>query len=436
MTRLRCVTILALWVLVGWAAPANANAVAEWNAQAVQCISVGFAGTPTAPAIAATRVGPPGLLDLAIVHLAMHDAVQAIEKEYQPYKAEPPATGRESVAAAAAAAAYRVLSTICPDYKTLLDAAFKPYLAGGNPGLGVGYAAGDVLLEEYRPLFPTAHTPGTEPGDWQPTPPGNAPFNFLFLATTKPFTLDDPSQFRAPPHPPMNSLAYLRDFNEVKRTGSMESHPELGACPAPRRTDLARFWSGNFVAQWNDAVRLIALDHQLSIGETARLLALANLAGADAAITVWDSKLHYHFWRPITAIREAHTDPNPLTVPDPVWTPFIQSPHFAAGSQTPPYPDYTSGANGQTGAVTAMLQLFFRTDELDFEVYKATPAVVPICTNPRVFRRLSDAAQEVVDARILLGIHFRFADEEARKQGQRVALWAFSKYLRPVHDRR
>jgi len=210
----------------------------------------------------------------------------------------------------------------------------------------------------------------------------------------------------------------------------------LPLSPAPRRTDLARFWSGNFIAQWNDTVRLIALDHQLSIGETARLLALANLAMADAAITVWDSKLHYHFWRPITAIRQAHTDPNPLTESDPSWTPFIQSPHFPAGSQTPAYPDYTSGANGLTGADTAMLQLFFRTDEVDFEVYKATPAAVPICTNPRLFRRLSDAAQEVVDARILLGIHFRFADEEARKQGQRVALWAFSKYLRPVHGRR
>jgi hypothetical protein len=157
---------------------------------------------------------------------------------------------------------------------------------------------------------------------------------------------------------------------------------------------------------------------------------------ADAAITVWDSKLHYDLWRPITAIREAHTDPNPLTVSDPLWTPFIQSLHFLAGSQNPPYPEYTSGANSLTGAVTTVLQLFFRTDKLGFEVYKSTPAAVPICTNPRIFHRLSDAAQEVVDARVLLGIHFRFADEEAQKQGQRVALWAFSKYMRPVHDRR
>ena len=157
-------------------------------------------------------------------------------------------------------------------------------------------------------------------------------------ATTKPFTLDDPSQFRAAPPPPLNSLAYLRDYNEVKRTGAIESHPEAGVCPAPRRTDIARFWNGTFFPQWNEAIRLIALDHQFSIGETARLLALANLAVADAVITVWDSKLHYEFWRPITAIREGHADTNPATVGDPAWTPFVQSGHFPAGSQTPPYP--------------------------------------------------------------------------------------------------
>jgi hypothetical protein len=197
---------------------------------------------------------------------------------------------------------------------------------------------------------------------------------------------------------------------------------------------VARFWSGNFISQWNEAVRLIALDAQLSIGKTARLLALANLAAADAAITVWDSKLHFNFWRPITAIRDGELDGSDFTKGDPGWTPFISSGHFPAGSQTPPYPDHTSGANGLTAAFVTTLQLFFRTNRLNFEVYKATPAAVPICINPRVYQRLSDAAQEVVDARIWLGIHFRFADEAARRQGTRVAQWAFDRVLRPVHD--
>jgi hypothetical protein len=426
----------ALWVLAGSVTPASANVVAEWNLLAVQCLYLGLPGTPTTDPVGPSRPGPPGALDLAIVSTAMHDAVQAIEKKYASYKAEPPATGRESVAAAAAAAAHRVLSTICPNYKASLDAAFKPYLDGGNPGLEVGYAAGDALLEEHRPPSAPPFTPGTNPGDWRPTPPGNLPFAFLFLATTKPFTLEAPSQFRAAPPPPLNSRAYLRDYNEVKRAGAIESHPEAGVCPAPRRTDIARFWNGNFFPQWNEAIRLIALDHQLSIGETARLLALANLAVADAVISVWDSKLYYEFWRPITAIREGHADTNPATVGDPAWTPFVQSGHFPPNSQTPPYPDYTSGANGVTGAFTTILQLFFRTDHLDFEVYKGTPASVPICTNPRIYSRISDAAREVVDARVWLGIHFRFADEEARRQGQRVAFWTFSRYLRPLRDHR
>jgi len=120
-------------------------------------------------------------------------------------------------------------------------------------------------------------------------------------------------------------------------------------------------------------------------------------------------------------------------VPDPAWTPFIQSSHFPAGSQNPPYPDYVSGANGLTGAFTATLQLFFGTDLVPFEVYKAVPASVAICTNPRVYRRISDAAEEVVEARIYLGIHFRAADVEARRLGARVAWWTFAKALRPIH---
>ena len=150
---------------------------------------------------------------------------------------------------------------------------------------------------------------------------------------------------------------------------------------------------------------------------------------------MWDSKRFFNYWRPITAIREGNNDGNPFTVGDPNWTPFIQSAHFPAGSQTPPYPDYVSGANGLTGAFTRILQLYFRTDHLRFEVNKGTAPSVVICENPRTYERISDAAQEVVDARILLGIHFRTADEEARQLGRRIAFWAFTNYLRPLHHK-
>jgi hypothetical protein len=230
----------------------------------------------------------------------------------------------------------------------------------------------------------------------------------------------------------MTSQKYKREYDEVKALGAVGSHPPTGACPAPRTTDMARFWSGNFVAQWNQVARDIALDRQLAIGDTARLLALANLAAADAAIAVWESKLHFNFWRPSTAIQLGDTDGNPGTVADPTWKPFIESVHFPAGSQNPPYPDWVSGANGLTGAFTTMLQLYFGTDWVPFEVYKAGPATVAICNNPRVYRRISDAAEEVVEARIYLGIHFRSADSEARKLGGRVASWTFANALKPV----
>jgi PAP2 superfamily len=406
--------------------------VTDWNALAVQCIS-----TATPPA----RGGPPGLFDLALMHVAVHDAVQAIEHRFEPYHATPTATGGESPASAAAAAAHDVLVVVCPTAAASLDAAFKPYKDGMDPGLAVGSAAATALLPLRRPT-PTLpdFTGGTGIGEWRPTPPGNLPMQFVFMATTEPFTLSSPDQFRPEGPPAVDSRQYAREYDEVKKYGAVESHPAVATCPAPSRTEMARFWSGNFGAQWNETTRLIALDGQLSIGDSARLLALVNLAAADAAIAVWDSKLYFNFWRPITAIREGENDLNPLTTGDPAWTPFIQSAHFPAGSQNPAYPDYVSGANGLTGAFTRMLRLYFRSDWFRFYVNKATPPAVAICTNPRTFRRFSEAAEEVVDARIWLGIHFRTADVDARKLGERVAWWAFSNFLRPIghgrgHDR-
>jgi hypothetical protein len=185
-------------------------------------------------------------------------------------------------------------------------------------------------------------------------------------------------------------------------------------------TDLARFWTGNYVLQWNEVLQQIAVNKGLSVGDSARLFALANLAGADSAIAVWESKVFYNFWRPDTAIQQGDLDPNARTPGDVTWTPFLASPL---------YPDYVSGANGLTGAFTGMIKEYFGTDQISFSVKNLNPAVV---TKERFFTRTSAAAQEVVDARILLGIHFRSADEEARRLGNRVANWVLKKFLKPV----
>jgi hypothetical protein len=212
-----------------------------------------------------------------------------------------------------AAAAHDVLVVVCPAAVATLDAAFKPYKDGHGPGAGRRVAAAAALLPHRRPtpVVPD-FTGGTGIGEWRPTPPAELPMAFLFMATTEPFTLTSPDQFRPDDPPAVNSHQYTREYYEVKRLGSVQSHPATGTCPSPGPTDMARFWSGNFGAQWNEAARNIAIDQQLSIGDSARLMALVNLAAADAAIAVWDSKRFFNFWRPITAIREGNNDGKPV----------------------------------------------------------------------------------------------------------------------------
>ena len=189
------------------------------------------------------------------------------------------------------------------------------------------------------------------------------------------------------------------------------------------QTDIAYFYSETATILWNRALRGIAARYLHSSSDTARLFALANLATADALITCWDSKRFYAVWRPITAIREGDADVNPATVGDPAWQPLINNPN---------YPDYTSGANSVTGAMTRTLELFFGTDRVFFEVESAAPQAVQ---KIRRYYRFSDAARDVVDARVLLGIHFRFADTEARTQGRSVADWTFNHFLLPLGGR-
>ena len=403
MTQLRRFAVLVVGLSLGWSLPAQADPVTYWNGVTVSAVS-------------AARGGPPGLLDIALVQVAVHDAVQAIEGRYQPYHYSNPAQlGVGSPAAAVAAAAHRVLVLLYPGQAASLDLTYAQYLndngLAGDAGLAVGeLAAAAVHADHYRPTLPVAPFFGnTDPGQWR----SPVSLGFLFLAFSDPFTLNRVDQFRPQPPPPLKSVAYARDYAEVQAVGAASAHPNPN-------TDVARFWSVNFVAQWNESMRQMADNYVPDLGDRARMFALANLAGADAAMAVWESKYFYNFWRPSTGIREGGDDGNARTAGDPGWTSLLAD---------PPYPDYVSGANGLTGAFTGMLRLFFGTDEREFTVKTTSPLV----TDPeREYTRFSQAAQEVVDARVLLGIHFRFADEEGRRLGERVAHWTFQKFLRPV----
>jgi hypothetical protein len=413
-----------LAILIVGQTSAKADAVSDWNLIALQRIA---AATPGHSA-------PVTVVELAMVQVAVYDAVQAIEKTHQPYHVEiPGASGSPSVAAAKAA--HDVLVSLLPTQTATIDNIYNQYLidkglSNTDAGVAVGTAAaaGIIALRANSGLFPPGQVPfigGTEPGDWRPTdsfqgnPPAPPPFSAMatpWAANITPFALKSGDQYRASPQPPLTSKEYTTAYNEVKTLGA-----RFNSGRTADQTALANFWNLNFFAVWNRVARDLAASENLSIGDNARLFALLEMAMADAGITVWDSKVYFHFWRPLTAIRLGNEDTNDDTVGDQTWEPFLN---------TPNYPDHTSGANGFTGAATRILALFFDTDEKTFVV--TTTNTAPGVQPTKTYNRFSDAADDVVLVRILHGIHFRFADEDGRKQGRHVAQWVFGHFCKPL----
>src|SRR5688572_1857438 len=404
----RLIGVLACFSL-GAAVPARADVVTDWSAITISTIGAG-AAVP----------GPGRVIEFAMVHIAMHDAVQAIQQRVETFSPGiTPATG--SVIAAAATAARDVLVSRFPAQSATLDTAYANYLAAhqiaaNDPGIAAGaQAAAACILGRLNdggyPVPAPALFGGTAPGQWRPTltPTGEPiPLGVAWMATTRPFTVRHASQFFAAAPPRLTSSRYTRDYNEVNALGR-----NVNSSRTPEQTATATFHSGNTIVLWNQTLRSLANEYVKDVGDTARLFALVNMAMADAAMSAWQSKIQYNYWRPSTAIQLGETDGNRHTVGDPTWQPLFAN---------PPYPDYTSRANSLAGSATEMLRLFFRTDRVPFSMVGPTTS--------RFFTRFSDAANEVVEARMLMGIHFRFADLASRSQGQRVARWAYKYFLR------
>ena len=409
---------------LSWTTSARADAVIDWDAITVEAI---LAAGPARP-------GGTGFLDFTMAHLAMYDAVQAYEHRYEPYCATiSGATG--SPVTAVATAAHDVLVHQFPAQAGSLDAAYDNYLnanglASDVDGVLVGHAVANALLDcragdgSFPASYP-AFLGGTEPGQWRPTLPAFAPMAAPWLGSVTPFALKSSDQLRPAPGPPsLTSGEYTLAYNEVNALGRKDS-----TVRTPEQTAMALFWSGNFLAIWAPGLRAIAAANLTDMADTARMFALIGVASADAVISSWDAKLYYNFWRPITAIQEGDNDGNPHTGGDPTWMPYIN---------TPPYPDYTSGANNVTSAITRILALLFgdrMTYTLTAHVVDplAPPTVPPTFVDvSRTFTSFSSAEDEVVVVRIYQGIHFRFADTVARRQGKRSADWAFSHVMRPA----
>lgn len=413
MKRLRTLAGLVVCGYSSWASPSGADVVTDWNTITVQSIATGV------PA----RLGGTFALDTAMVHLAMHDAIQAFEGRYESYGAPiPNATG--SPVAAAATAAHDVLVSRFPAHAGSLDTALQNYLSGlgllGDPGIAVGHdAAAEIIAlrigDGSWPSNPEVFTGGTEPGEWRPTPPAFAAMQAPWLGNVVPFALKDSAQLLpAPPPPHLTSGQYTQEYNEVKALGRATNSSRT-----PEQTALAFFYTDSFLAQSQRMLRSVAAAELDNIGDTGRLFALVHVSVADAVISAWKAKRHYNLWRPITAIQEGDNDGNPDTVGDPTWVPFVT---------TPAYQDYTSGANSVIGSLARICALLLGD--------KTTFTVTNVPRNEtRTYERFSDMAADIVDVRIYQGIHFRSADVVARRLAKRAADWAVSHYLRPLHGR-
>lgn len=418
---IRCGLVSAVLAII-FATNARAqDPVSAWNEIAENAVKT----SGHAPPVAA--------LDFAIVHLAIYDGVESIDHRYEPYHALVPGAAG-SMSAAAAKAGHDVLVGLFPVQKQTLDAAYTNFLTANgidplDPGVAVGAkAAADILaLRSNDGRFPPNPAPflgNTAIGQWRPTPsllqgppPPFAPGLAPWVASVKPFTINSNSQFRADPPPELTSETWISDYDEVKTVGSLTSTTRT-----PEQTDIGYFWADSGPVLWQNALRYIARNYLNDIGDSARMYALADTALADTQIVCWDTKYLYNFWRPITAIRAGGG--NPILEADPEWQPLINTPNF---------PEYTSGHASTSGAVSHMLRLFFGTDELTFQM---TTTNAHALQKTRTFTRFSQAENEVINARVYVGIHYRNSDRVARTQGLRVANWVFKHFFRPIDDPR
>ena len=383
---------------------ARADVVTEWNQKMQQALLT----AKTSP-IASSRA-------LAIVQVAVFDAVNGIERRYTPIHVDFDAPPGASRRAAAVQAAYATLVKLFPSQKATLDAERDASIASiasdeaaedsQSIARGIEWGqqvADDILLWRSTDGLTPAPPPflgGMGVGQWRPTPPGFLPGAGPQFAHMTTWALNSPSQFRPSGPPALTSDQYTADFNEVKEIGSINSSTR-----SAEQTQIAVFWNGNTPAYWNRIATSVADERHLTLSQNARLLALLNVAMADAVISCWDAKYTYVFWRPITAIRLASTDGNPATIEDAGWTPLLVTPNF---------PEYPSGHATVSPAAATVLGTYFGNGAEFTLTSETLPGVV------RSYTSFTQAADEAFDARIYGGIHFRSACRDGRALGTQV----------------
>jgi hypothetical protein len=397
-----------------WSAPAPSaaaqargvgNPVLDWNLIAQEAIAVGR--PPASSQVLA-----------AIVQVAVYDTVIAIGGGARPYAAHPKPTRPASVAAAVATAAHHVLVARVPGQAAGVDARYADYLAAIPDGpakangvaLGAQVAAAILALragDGFDNQVPWVQ-PAPGPGVFEPVAP--TPPVDVALAQVRPLTFGSPSRFRPGGPTRLASHAYARDLAEVQALGRADS-----TVRSPAQTEAARFWSENTFVQWGRNLRTLATTRRLGVRDSARLLAMAHTATADAAIGCFDAKYHYTFWRPVHAIARAGADPNPATHPDPTWTALLTVNH----------PEYPSAHGCWTTALVHTLGVFFGTDRVRLTVDST------VTGTSRHYRSLREVVREVRLARIAGGLHFRHSMGDGEDLGRRVARHVTRHHFQP-----
>ena len=394
------------------------DAALTWNTNAVSAVR---ASTPT-------KVQTDGMVYMSYVQAAVYDAVTKLEGRYQPYHDFSVAVAPgASVQAAVAAAARTTLDYYLPDQQAAVDAKYNTYLGTltGNVagGVAVGEAAAQDIIAFRSGDGLKAATPSYGgigpilPGQWQ-LQPGQS-VQTPWLATMRPFLLDQASQFRAEPPPSLTSHRYAKDLNETEAYGALNS-----TVRTPEQTAIAYFWVGNNINQYNQTMQSVVGQHDMDLADAAHLFAMGELVTTDAGIACFDSKFFYQAWRPITAIRNADKDGNPDTTADPTWQSLLG---------VPGHPEYPSQHGCFTAAFSDALAAALHTRHLDVTMPGGENGLTTLTTTQH-FNTVDDIQNQVVDARVWLGFHFRNSVEQGNKIGNDVAKWELKRYFQPAHS--
>jgi hypothetical protein len=399
----------AISVLMAFATcTARADTVTDWNQTTIEVMKVaGVAGNPWSRT-------------LAMVHVAMSDAINSVHGRYTRIVATVPAVAAASPEAAATAAARQILVQLYPNQRAKIEETYATSLkaipdgAAKSEGVTLGEqvaAAVQADRDDDGTNVPDTYRPITSPGVWIPTTP---PL-FAQYARAKPWRLKSAEQFRPGPPPQLSSTLYARDYNETKTLGGTTS-----TARTPQQTEAVKFWTqANLGPAWQAAARHLSAAKELGLAENARLFALLNMGVANTFISDWDAKFTYNFWRPVTAIRNGDQDDNDATERDPSWTP---------ANATPMHPEYPSQAAIICGTVVAIIESVFGPEP-------AIPFTVTDMVNPNVkreYKSIAEMADEHMNVRVWGGIHFRNSLQVGDDMGRKIAAYLIETSLKPA----